>query len=1169
MIVDPCVDIGQPANRRVTSSLLVGVNLCLWIAAPSIAQSVPKERRITHREQSLSPYDPFTAEELWKRIKIPPSPFLSSDEALKSFQVAPGFRVECVAAEPLVVDPVMFEFDPDGRIWAVEFRGWMRDIEGSGEADPIGQVVVLEDTDGDSLMDKSTVFLDKLVMPRTVSFVAGGVLVAEPPKLWYCRDTDGDLICDSKEVVGEYGRPGNPEHTDNGLMHAIDNWMYNAKSTVRHKFTDGKLTTESTMFRGQWGITQDDYGRLFYNYENRPLHADLFPAEYLQRNHNMSGDRGSPGMNVDVAVNDHEVFPIRVTPGVTLGGNELRDDGTLRTFTIACGPSIYRGDQFPGQYYGSAVIPEAAGNLVRLAGVQSDGVNINVRNAFERRELLASTDERFRPVCSRTGPDGALYFCDLYRGIIEHVIFMMPYLRNQIMSRGLDKPIGGGRIYRIVHDSKPLGKPPKMSAATSRELVRHLSHPNGWWRDTAQRLLVERKAVDVAETLRELADREPEPLGQLHALWTLDGIGRLNWDAVSAAIGADHAMVRSTAIRLSERFVDADHKADVYARLQPVFADDRPMVRLQLLLTLGEFVQANRVANTDALTNDLVERQIAAILIDHPTHLFRNAAISGLEGREMEFISRLIEHPDWTAVRERESWMLETLAKAVLNEGQPDRVARVLDIIAAQESEHAWRVLHMLFGVLDLNLSSSRWPIPIQLASRPVLLDRLQLSSEQNDKRDAGRLLRIVTWPGDTTERPQRPIIKPLTASQERLRAIGESVYDVTCFSCHKADGRGQPGQAPPLADSDWVNGPPERLARIALHGLHGPIKVNGQTWNLPMQGLGHSPILNDERLAGVLTYVRRAWGNHGDAVEPELIASIREQSGDRSAPWTVDELLNPDAASPVPIQSSVPLDAYRELLSSGNAERGRALFHQNLKLRCNACHKIGATGGGFVGPDLSEVGSRASMEELLVSLVDPSAKIIKGYETMAILTDSGRVVSGTLVSDNEKDVVIALPAGGTVTVAASEIEERLVSPISSMPPVGNAFAAQEIVDLVAYLASLRLAKVDDSQSHAFPATRRSNRLTHLDADEPYYVSHRFPKLTTPMWVGEPDVECVVILSIDDLNKTGADSAKYEQFLRPVLGRLKQIDGRAPVSIFTRSIDPGDPLAPDQAKAKP
>ena len=268
-------------HRLDRTAILILAWLVLSPAASVSAwsQTVPEGRVITHREQSLKPYDPFSAEELFKHIKVPPAPALTPAESLKSFQVAPGFRIECVAAEPLVVDPVFFEFDPDGRIWAIEYRGYMRDIEGTGEGDPICRVVVLEDTDHDRAMDKSTVFLDGLVMPRTLSFVEGGVLVAEPPRLWYCRDTDGDLVCDEKRQVGSYGKPGNPQHTDNGLMHALDNWLYSADSKVRHRFVDGRIMEEPTAARGQWGIAQDDHGRLFFNYENSSLHADLAPAE--------------------------------------------------------------------------------------------------------------------------------------------------------------------------------------------------------------------------------------------------------------------------------------------------------------------------------------------------------------------------------------------------------------------------------------------------------------------------------------------------------------------------------------------------------------------------------------------------------------------------------------------------------------------------------------------------------------------------------------------------------------------------------------------------------------------------------------------------------------------------------------------------------------------------
>ena len=1029
---------------RILCAIVV---LCLSIVRQVDAQSTPKERRITHREQSLKKYNPFTADEMWKRIKIPPAPALTPEQALASFKMAPGFRVECVASEPLVVDPVMFEFDADGRIWAVEMRGWMRDIEGSGEGDPIGKVVVLEDTDGDTIMDKSTVFLDKLVMPRTVSFVKGGVLIAEPPNLWFCEDTDGDLKCDRKRKVADWGKAGNPEHTENGLMHAIDNWMYNAKSTVRHKFIDGKLIAEPTIFRGQWGVTQDDYGRLFYNYENSSLHADLLPAEYVLRNKHVGG-RSSYGLNTKVAAKAQEVFPVRVTPGITLGGTELRDDGTLRTFTIACGPSIYRGTAFPFKYYGYAVIPEAAGNLVRLDRVFGDGVEIETRNAFDQLELLASTDERFRPVCSRTGPDGALYVADLYRGIIEHVIFMMPYLKHQILSRGLDKPVGMGRIYRITHKIRPLRKVPRMSGLNSTELTAYFSDANGWRRDTAQRLLVERKAVEVTYQLRTLATGGSHHRARLHALWTLEGIGKLDWNTVSEGIGDKNAMVRSTAIRLSERFLESDNREEVLEQLRSAFDDGRPMVQLQLLLTLGE------------LQSEFAEVQMVRILSENPSAVFGTAAVSGMEGRELEFIAKLLDSENWSSKKEDESFVLRILATAVVNDSDDVRVARLLDFAVEQADKQAWQTSSILTGILAANRSRSKWPTPFKLAARPKLLDTLAESSREEWKKSVPHLHRIVTWKGDAHPHPQRPIPKSLTDAQEKLRVAGEAVYNATCFACHKADGRGLSGQAPPLADSDWVNGPPDRLVKIALNGVHGPIEVNGQEWSLTMPGLGNSPILNDERTAALLTFIRRAWGNYGDAVDAKLVSTVRSRSQGRATPWSVEELLNPEIASKNEGSASAdPLSKYRDSLKSGDAERGRTIFHTNLSLRCNACHKVGKSGGGFIGPDLSDVGERTSDEEyLLESLIVPNAKIVEGFQTMVITTRDGKFQAGTLVSEDDKKVVLAQMAGGEVSVPVAEIKERVLSPVSTMPPVGAIFSVQEVADLVAYLKSLKAA---------------------------------------------------------------------------------------------------------------
>jgi putative heme-binding domain-containing protein len=249
------------------------------------------------------------------------------------------------------------------------------------------------------------------------------------------------------------------------------------------------------------------------------------------------------------------------------------------------------------------------------------------------------------------------------------------------------------------------------------------------------------------------------------------------------------------------------------------------------------------------------------------------------------------------------------------------------------------------------------------------------------------------------------------------LLALGGAIYAVTCHACHHNDGLGQEGKAPPLVESDWVNGPPERLVRIALHGLAGPVTVLDREWNLTMPGLGQSAALDDQRMATVLTYVRRAWDNWGDPISPEMVADVRLDSAGRAHMWTAAELLGLDEASgntvaAGEIEASVrdPLAKYGDYLDGGDAERGRVLFHTNLKQRCPACHVADETGGGFVGPDLTDVGSRAKHQYLLESLVDPSAEIVKGYDTMVILTANGAVVSGTFVSEDEKQIIIAPP---------------------------------------------------------------------------------------------------------------------------------------------------------------
>jgi mono/diheme cytochrome c family protein/glucose/arabinose dehydrogenase len=889
----------MPVRLRRIGVLIAVLGVVCVAGGQALQQSgaTPPERPRTRPPSNLTGLaDWEKAEALLKRIEIPPAPPLSPEEAPKTFRLAPGYRIELVAAEPMVNSPIFFEFDPEGRIWVVEYPGYMRNLQGTGEADPICRIVVLEDTDGDGRADRSTVFLDGLVMPRSLAFVKGGVLVAEPPNLWFCQDTTGDLRCDRKVRVGTYGHAGNPQHTANGLRYGIDNWLHSADIPRRHRFVNEQLIEEETVHRGQFGVTFDDEGRFLTSRENRPLLADLIPAEYLLRNPNLfrsyqrGGSRQSSfGVNVNVAVEAQEVYPGRVTPAITLGALELRDDGRLRTYTVVAGNGFYNGHQFPPDAYGNVFAPEAGGHLVGRLALAGD-IDLSASRFYPpEQEFLTSTDERFRPVNTRVGPDGALYIADMYHGIIEHVIFMVPYIERQIRERRLDEGLDMGRIWRIVYDGNAIDRtPPRLSTASSAELVSHLSHRNGWWRLTAQRLLVERRDPRVVEPLRALARTGSEPLGRLHALWTLQGMDGLDGSLLLDASEDADDRVRAAAVRLAEHIRASVPPDRVLAHLARLSADPSRRVRLQVMLTAGAF--------QDRTAIDL----LAKLLLDNDHSLFRVAALTGLEGRELEFLTHWSKVGMTDAPDAHRLEIARWLAELVMHGAQPARIEQLLDLL-----RHPAATLRsaLLDGMSSALPRQAQQQPPITLAREPVVLTELTRSEDAAVRQSAYRLLAVFTWPGAPALRPAIADVAPLSAEERRLAERGFGLYTRACAACHQQDGGGLPNVAPRLAGSEWVAGPADRLIRIALHGLYGPIQVDGEEWNLHMPGLGAA--LDDEEVAGVLTYVRRAWGNSASGVRPAQVAAVRQQTATRTLAWTAKELMA-DTSRPAAIDPAL-----------------------------------------------------------------------------------------------------------------------------------------------------------------------------------------------------------------------------------------------------------------------
>lgn len=557
---------------------------------------------------------------------------LSPRASIKAMEVEEGFDVELVAAEPLVIAPVAMTFDEKGRIWVVEMDGYMPDTLGIGEDAPVGRVVILTDRNDDGRMDERSVFLDSLVMPRAICLVDSGLLLAEPPNLWF-YEIRADKPVSRTLVDSTYAEGGNVEHQPNGLLRGLDNWIYSAKYDWRYRRSPGGAwLKEKTHFRGQWGISQDDWGKLYYNDNSSNLSGDYFPAGLGSNN---PSQRKVAGYG-ETIVADNRVYPARPTTGVNRGYKDgvLDSTGRLVNFTAACGPLVYRGGLLPGI---NAFVAEPAANLIKRNVLVEDGYRVVGEQAYHGREFLASSDERFRPVNLHDGPDGALYVVDMYRGIIQHSTYLTPYLKKEIETRGLTLPLGMGRIYRVI----PKGVKANWITMPRRtdSLVVLLGHTNGWVRDKAQQVLVDRRATDVVDQLRGILSGGDNSLQVAHALWTLEGLGHLTLPDIQTVLQRQPWQLRAQAIVATVSLASTVAQKEL-ANLVTTYLSGQDT----LLLPYATFAIASLTAMEGSVS--------AQWAIEHADNKYlADAVISGLEGQEHIFLQQLSARlPDTTSV---------------------------------------------------------------------------------------------------------------------------------------------------------------------------------------------------------------------------------------------------------------------------------------------------------------------------------------------------------------------------------------------------------------------------------------------------------------------------------------------------------------------------------------
>lgn len=711
--------------------------------------------------------------------------------SLENYKIEDGFDLKLIASESLLKAPVSIDFDNKGRIWVVEMIGYMPNLEGIGEEEPNGKIKILEDLDKDGVIDHSKVFLDKLVLPRAIAHVYGGLLYSDGPKLWFV-EIKNDKPGKKTLVDPIYAEGGNVEHTSNGLMMNIDNWIYNANYNFRYQLKNGKWIKEPTTYRGQWGITKDNFGRLYYNNNSVQLQGDYVLPNKVIRNKYFK-----PSTAEGQRLTNNKVFPIHAT-SVNRGYQKgvLDEKGYLKEVTASCGPLVYRGGAFPSEYNQNAFVCVPEANLIKRNYLNFNNIQTTANQAVEGKEFIASTDEGFRPVNLFNGPDGAMYIVDMHRGIIQHKAYISQYLAEQLSNKKLDTLQNAGRILKVVNKTTKPNTIPDLSKATSKDLVALLNSANGWLRDRSQQLLIQKNDKTIIKDLVALTKGSNE-LAAIHALHTLNGLNALTFGIVSDVINqSKQTDVIAHALVLSEHFAALPLSPKMKAISTQLLAQNNETIDLYVALALNAWLKADNNSFVPFIAQ--IEKKYAE------KRIIQDAIVSSLEGKEEQYIAS--QNP---------STMLKNSLTTVINNRQKK----------------------------ELN--------PIFVKEKNVVDNRTN----------------------------------------------GLKLFRTICATCHGADGKGIQDLAPPLKDSEYINGSMKRLAAIILHGLSGPITVNGKQYQLnnEMPGLANNNALSDEDIADIIRYTQNAFAKDGKNINGSDVKKLRDKKPVGGGLFNEKQLLETD----------------------------------------------------------------------------------------------------------------------------------------------------------------------------------------------------------------------------------------------------------------------------------
>lgn len=949
--------------------------------------------------QSILP-PKFYSTALQENFPPPKSP----EDALQSFQLPEGLKLELVAAEPLVMDPVAFDWGMDGSLWVVEMGDYPSGLDGQGK--PGGKVKVLRDTDGDGKYDKATVFLDNLPFPTGVKVFHIGVLVTAAPHILFARDLNGDDVSDETKILYEGFGEGNQQHRVNGLRWGLDNWLYvgNGDSggeiksnktgeSVNVRRRDLRIRPETGELEAisgntQFGISRDDYGNWFGGNNSNPMWHYVLDQRYLQRNPYVVFP------DAKVMVSDQPgaapVYPASRTL------NRFNDFSRANRFTSACSPMIYRDSHLGKQYAGNTFVCEPVHNLVHREIVRKEGVTFKSSRAPEEQEseFLASTDNWSRPSMIRTGPDGCLWFSDMYRFVIEHPKWIPEHQQRQLDVRAGDTM---GRIYRIVPEDGP--RPiPNLDKLPQAEVVALLESPNGTVRDMASQWLIWNGDVKtVLAQLLDLLRYSTNTLARIHALTILD-----NHHAKSLLPGDLQQVLESGeptlwrhAIKVSEQFVNDD---PLIGRLWlSLIETDDPQLLMQLAYSFGEWKSPDA---GKALGNILLKARGEQYLTA--------AAVSSLNQTNLKTtIERLLDSKDPIRLE-----VLRPVLQTAIGLEDRESATRLLAEVAASDDLDRWSGL--LSAVANQKAKLERW-----IAESSDLAQSVEALNQQALKLTLNES-------------------QPLDARTNALRCLGNSL-SVRDGDIQQLASLMQPGSPLPL-----------QLAALEILSQRGDVAMIGQLlqdWDSVAPTL-RSKLLSQlmQREAGMKRILK--------GVETQTIAAADISPSDRQ-----QFLQHPSAdikasAETIfgPAESRAEILASRKaaLMIAGDRDAGQILF----KKHCSTCHKVNNE-GYEVGPDLTALTNR-SPAALYVSILDPNAAVEDKFLQYIAVTNDGKQHTGRLVSETATSIVLEEKEKKRAEILYNDLD-ILRSTGKSLMPEGmeKDLSDRQLADLLAYVSEL------------------------------------------------------------------------------------------------------------------